>query len=141
MCSPRNPYFSGQIRPYRRYRTVGPCQFCIYYNTDAARISFQRGPAFCRGVPCPQAGALISFYDAATSSPRAMQRRWSARSAHEARRTTISRSTLCRLQSQVPPVCEVIRTYRTAELLGRPPGRPIVVQHQGIADVGVASPN
>ncbi len=27
---------------------LAPRQFCLYYNTDAARISFQRGPAFSR---------------------------------------------------------------------------------------------
>jgi hypothetical protein len=32
------------------YRTVGRRQFCLYYNTDAARISCQRGPAFSRGA-------------------------------------------------------------------------------------------
>ena len=32
------------------YLTVGQRQFWLYYNTDAARISFQRGPAFSRGA-------------------------------------------------------------------------------------------
>ena len=80
--APRMPFMCGSRKSFScrgklqidGYRTVGPRQFCFYYTTDAARISFQRGPAFSRGVPCPQAGALISFYDAATSSPRAMQR-------------------------------------------------------------------
>ncbi len=36
--------------PNDGYRIVGPLQFCLYYKTDAARISFQRGPAFSRGA-------------------------------------------------------------------------------------------
>ena len=52
LIGPDNALSLGAARhePIDGYRTVGQRQFCLYYNTDAARISFHRGPAFSRGA-------------------------------------------------------------------------------------------
>ena len=52
------------------YRTVGPRQFCLYYNTDATRISFQRGPAFSRGADQGSWDSVVEGCREALDGPR-----------------------------------------------------------------------
>ena len=88
----------GQI-PIDGYRTGGRREFCFYYNADAARISFERGPRHSPAASRAHGGALISFYDAATwhcSSPPGASRTVCA--------TTIARQVLAAAEPVPTPL-------------------------------------